>query len=169
MAELLALVFRSRPETLKSSETVRLEFVLRHSKMDDLIESLAERRVERLAYQGMRDLAEDLRKSLGFDLFADDTSLTRAIGIVESRNLIVHNRAIVNKRHVSKVPEAAPELGTRLDLTFDSVSDDLDFLAESAYAIDERAVAKWDLPASAYVPPGSSEEAGHPSPSEAGA
>src|SRR6266511_3891545 len=56
LSELLALLFRTRPETLRSSETVPLEEVLRHMSMDELIAALAERRVERLAYLGMADL-----------------------------------------------------------------------------------------------------------------
>jgi hypothetical protein len=145
VAELLALVFRSRPETLRSGETIRLDYVLRHAGMDDLIESLAERRVERLAYQGMRELADDLRKSIGFDLFPDAEALVHAISIIEARNLIVHNRAVINKRHIARVPSAASQLGARLDLEFDSVSDDLAFLARAAYSIDERAIRKWNL------------------------
>jgi hypothetical protein len=57
VTELLTLVFRTRPETLRTSETVRLDAILKHVNMEDLIHELAERRVNQLSYQGMRDLA----------------------------------------------------------------------------------------------------------------
>src|SRR5260221_6988835 len=97
VSELLALVFTSRPETLKSGETVRLDEILQHSTMDDLVKRLAERRVERLSYQGMRDLQKDLSEKLSFELFPSPESLVRAVRVIEIRNLLVHNRGIVNR------------------------------------------------------------------------
>jgi len=49
LGELLALIFGTRPETLRSSEQERIDFVLQYDSMDELRAALAEKRVERLA------------------------------------------------------------------------------------------------------------------------
>lgn len=150
ISDLLSTVFRSRPEMLRSNEQVRIEFVLQHSTMNELTNALAERRVERLSYAGMKELAQNLREALGFKLFDSKDDLTRAVRIVEDRNLIVHNRAIVNRTYLRRVPDAATALGDRLTLDFDSVFGDVEFLADAAIRADARAAAKWALPQLAY-------------------
>jgi hypothetical protein len=49
VTELLVMVFKCRPEMLRSSETVRLDEILRHTSMAELIHELAERRVHQLS------------------------------------------------------------------------------------------------------------------------
>jgi hypothetical protein len=148
VAELMSTVFKSRPETLRSKAKVEVEYVLSHDSMDDLIEDLAERRVEQLAYAGLRELHENLEGSLGFSLFLDSEALDRAITLVEGRNIIVHNRGIVNRTYLSRVPGSDRKLGERLDFDVDAFFDDLGFLAEAGVDIDARAAEKWSIPLS---------------------
>lgn len=145
VSELLALVFTSRPETLKSSETIKLEEILQHGTMDDLVKRLAERRVERLSYQGMKDLQKDLSERLGFDIFPSSESLTRAVRIIEVRNLIVHNRGVVNRTFLVRTEDSSLEVGSRIGLVPEPLVDDLDFLAKAVLDIDERASVKFGL------------------------
>ena len=145
IAELMAEVFKTRPETLHSLGEVKAAFVLQYETMTDLLDALAERRVERLAYAGMRDLQSDLKETLGFALFESDDELITAVTIIERRNLIVHSRGVVNRRYLSRVPDPGRDLGERLDLNVDSVFDDLASLSRSAADIDERAAGKWGI------------------------
>jgi hypothetical protein len=147
VAQLLALAFKTRPDMLKSNEKVEVGFVLEHRTTDELTEALADRRVERLSYQGLEALAADLRTGLGFELIPDETRFQSAVELVEMRNLLVHNRGIVNRRYRGRVA-GAPPLGEHLRLTSDIVVDGLQLLTECATDIDRRAVAKWALPAS---------------------
>lgn len=146
LSELLALVFRSRPETLRSAETVRLDKVLKHATMEDLVRDLAERKVNQLSYQGMRDLSAYLSERLGFELFPNALNLERAVRTIEFRNLIVHNRGIVNDLFLSRVPGEAGKVGEPLNLDTDQIFDDLNFIAVSVYDVDSRAVEKFRLP-----------------------
>ncbi len=145
ISELLALIFISRPETLKSGEMVRVDEVLQHGTMDELIKRLAERRVERLSYQGMEDLQKDLTEKLNFDMFPSSENLSRAVRIIEMRNLIVHNRGIVNRVFQTRTGTTSPEIGQPIELSPKSVVSDLDFLAESVIEIDKRAALKFRL------------------------
>ncbi|HDY86853.1 MAG TPA: hypothetical protein ENH82_01920 [bacterium] len=145
ISEFLALVFKSKPETLRSSETVRLEEVLKHSTMEDLIKDLAERRVNQLSYQGMCDLTEYLSARLSFKLFPKQDDLEHAVKIIESRNIIVHNRGIINNLFISRVHNDNYTLGEYLNLDTDQIFDDLEFLAIAVYDIDLRSSDKFGL------------------------
>jgi hypothetical protein len=49
LSETMALIFRTRPETLRSSETIRLDELLEHETMEDVISTLTDRRVDELS------------------------------------------------------------------------------------------------------------------------
>jgi hypothetical protein len=153
ITQLLALIFRTRPETLRSSETVRLDAVLKHSTMADLVHELAERRVNQLSYQGMRDLAAYVSDRLGFVMFVDADKLNNAFRIIESRNLIVHNRGIVNELYLSRVGSSPAPLGVPIPMDPNRVLDDLEFLEAAVRDIDARAAAKFGLPVEAKGAP----------------
>ena len=114
--------------------------------MEELVAWLAERRVERLAYQGMSTLAEDLSERLGLSLFGEPEDAGRAIRIVEIRNLIVHNRAVVNRVFLSRVPDYPAKEGDRIEIDVDDLFEDVQFLAGLCFDLDRRAAEKFGLP-----------------------
>ena len=152
IAELLALIFRTRPETLKSNEMVRFDELLQHSKMEDFIGALAEKRVEKLSYKGIRDMSSYFQERLGLELFDSEDDLKRAVFLIEVRNIIVHNRGIVNRIFKSRVPWFPAELGEYIKLKRDDdhlendVFANVTFLAKSVCDIDQRAAEKFRLP-----------------------
>lgn len=152
IAEFLALIFRTRPETLKSNETVKFDELLQHSTMEELINSLAEKKVEKLSYEGMRDLASYFQERLGLKLFDSNDDFQRAVFLIEVRNIIVHNRGMVNLIFKSRVPWFPIELGEPIKLKLDSDHPEDDvfahvaFLAKSVREIDQRAAEKFRLP-----------------------
>jgi hypothetical protein len=157
LSELLALIFTSRPETLKSAETVKLEDILQHATMDDLVKRLAERRVERLSYQGMKDLQKDLTERLNFEIFPSCEPLSRAVRIIEIRNLLVHNRGVVNRTFLARTGDSSMPIGSLFELRPHPLISDLDFLAHSVLDIDERASVKFGLARSKSEPNGRSK------------
>jgi hypothetical protein len=152
VSELMSLIFRTRPETLRSSEQVRLDVILQYSAMDELIDHLAEERVNALSYQGMRRLADHLRDRLGFQLFVDDTHLDRAVLVVEIRNLVVHKRAVIDRAFLSRVPAYLGTVGDTIALDVDGVFSDFKFLATRVRDIDVRAQEKFNLDAEVAGP-----------------
>ena len=146
VSELVALVFRTKPETMRSNEEVRLDVVLQHDNMEALVSSLAERRVYQLSYRGMRELSQYLSKRLRFNLFEEADTLKEAIRIIELRNIIVHNRAVVNRQFQSRVPDFPVEVGDAVKLEVDLVLSDVDFIVRSVLDIDQRARQKFELP-----------------------
>lgn len=143
VSELLATAFRTRPEMLRSSETIRADEALRCASIEELVTMIAERRVERLSYLGMRDLNADLAEKFEFPLFLNDIDLQRAVRIVEIRNLISHNRGLVNAVFRRKTGDTSLAVGERIELRVKPIFSDLDFFNDSVRDIDERAGRKF--------------------------
>jgi hypothetical protein len=151
ISELLTLIFRTKPETLRSDESMmKLSDILRYGSMDELVSAIAEHRVNELAYMGLRDLTTFLAKRIGFELFPDRDRMATAVKFIELRNLIVHNRGVVNRLFASKLPEYAPYLGTPLRVSMVQVAQHQSFLLAAVTDIDERASNKFGLPVTAY-------------------
>jgi hypothetical protein len=152
LTELLSLVFRAHPESLRSGEEVRLDLVLRHATRASLIKSLIERKVNQLSYQGMRDLAQYLSKRLNFELFQEQDALERAILLVEMRNAIVHNRGIVNETFVRRVAPSLVPHGKQLRFSVNDLRNHVEFLAQSVADIEHRARDKFGISLPHKVP-----------------
>jgi hypothetical protein len=95
---------------------------------------------------GMSDLNADLEHRIGCPLFIENDALNKAIRIIEFRNLIVHNRARINRIFLTRIPNFAAKPGDVLKLSVNEFFSDASFLAEHVKCIDERARAKFRLP-----------------------
>ena len=146
LGELLALTFRCRPETMRSSDQVSYEFVLTHDTMDDLVGALAERRVERLSYAGFPELNSFFEERLGFALFDGEEQKQAVVRAIEIRNLIVHRRAVVDRRFLDRVDHPDAKLGNRLPLRATDVSSSSEVLSNAVRLTEANAAAKWSLP-----------------------
>lgn len=156
ISDLLSIIFRTKPETLRSNEKVSLKFILQHTSMDELIYELIDRRVNQLSYQGMRDLDDDLSKKLGFQLFADSESREQVVRIIESRNLIVHGRGIVNQIFLDRVRDFQTPVGQKIPLDVNTTFRDVKLLQEHVSDTDLKAIKKFHLPTIEILPDSSS-------------
>jgi hypothetical protein len=116
VTEIMALLYQRKPELLKPTDNVQVEWVMEHESMEDLMASLAERRVALLARKGLGPLSDHLSKAMGLDLFESDASREAAILAAERRHLIVHHRAIINRRWMRRFGSEHGGLGERLEL-----------------------------------------------------
>ena len=146
VGQLLGLVFCTRPETLRSSKTETLEAILRFKSMEELVDHIAEKRVYDLTSKGMRALRGTLLRELGFDLFPVVDRLDRAVLIIEDRNLIVHNRGVVNEVYVRRTAAEWAKVGGRQIVGLVCAQRCMRFLAHAAADIDQRALGKFGLP-----------------------
>lgn len=145
ISDILAVLYTSRPEMLRSAEQERLDFILQFSTMTELVAALAERRVERLAFMGLRELNEYLEKQAAFALFPNKADFDRAALLVESRNIIVHNRGVISNVSVRRIPALKDHLGARIMMDEEMLRDHRQFLEHSVFDIDERAATKFRL------------------------
>ena len=148
VVELLALVFSMRPEMLKSGEHVKVDFVLSYPDKDSLVRALIERRINRLSYLGMTELEKDLKQRIGMALFENQDDRERAVELNELRNVIVHNRGVINRRAAHRAPRLATRIGQKVDVSFENLDSQRKFLDVLAKNIDERAIKIFKLTSS---------------------
>jgi hypothetical protein len=147
ISDLLALIYKAKPEMLRSSEQERVDFVLQFSDMDQFRAAVAEKRVERLSYLGLKELAEYIDSHMSFQLFESPEFLNKAAVLVEMRNICVHSRGRVSSISARRFPELKAQLGKRIDLSYESVTSNRKFLENCVFDIDVRATNKFSLPA----------------------
>ncbi len=151
ISELIALIFRTKPETLISNDTVTVEMIFKHESLDELAETIAEERVNELSFQGIGALSEYLSKKLGFGLYETNDARDNAVRIVTYRNVIVHNRGIINRIAASRMPNLSGRIGEPIDFAHEPAMNDVAFLMTSVCDIDKRAAEKFALNTSALA------------------
>ena len=151
VSHILADIFRAKPETLRSNEQVRLDFVLAHESMPELVADIAERQVNKLSYQGMAELASYLKERIGLEAFRDESNMATVVSAIEKRNLIVHARGIVNKVYLKKVPAENYQVGTLLPLDPDMGKEIVEAMHESVRVIDAQAIQKFRVPKAKFA------------------
>jgi len=144
LVDLLALVFRSRPETLRTNEQEKLSYILNFSDMESLIDAIAEKKVEKLSYLGTQELFEYFSTQLGFEIFSTPKGREEMAEAIEIRNAIVHNRGRVSRVFKVRIPNSSQSIGELIilpDASFATVK-----LVNLVMNIDQRAIEKWGFP-----------------------
>lgn len=145
ISDILTLIFKTKPESLKSSQTMEIEDILQYSSMDELVSHIADRKVNQLAYKGMEELNRDLNKSLGLSLFDDPGDLKNARALVEMRNLIVHSRGIVNALYLSRMGNIGLKPGEHIKVDTEFVLRARRFLSAAVSRVDRTSATKFGL------------------------
>ena len=110
LSSLLRIILTARPETLRSSEKIDLEVVFRHSTLEDLVKTVAERKVESLSYASFGDLSIYFKDKFGITLVSDH-EMEALVEAIECRNISVHNRCVVNHRYLARVSKTSYKFG----------------------------------------------------------
>lgn len=145
LAQLLAEIFRAKPEAMSSSKKTKTHAeILAFSSMAELRQALAEERVQALSYGNMEERTTYLAER-GLQLFNDDAEQRQVELWIKIRNLLVHNRGIVNTTFLKHAPKAEPLLGRRLLFRDYEILGAVALLSRVVAATDSRAVAKFAL------------------------
>lgn len=142
LSELFALIYISKPEMLRSSAEMKVDEILEHSTMDELIESIAEKKVNDLAYLGFVKLNKTIESQMGESLVPDPSDYREMILAIEFRNLFVHNKGIANMTYLNRVDDNSVVLGqkvTSLKTTW------MDTIAKIVLEIDSRFADKFAI------------------------
>ena len=99
-AGILTVIFILFPNALfKKQFDAGLAF--QAGSIEELRFQIIEREMGKLTYKGLLDLVSDVQKITGFSMFETMLQAPRAARAIEIRNLLVHNRGIVNSRYIS--------------------------------------------------------------------
>lgn len=147
LSDLLTLIFTAEPNILKSNEKVSIEFVVDHLRAGDLISAIVEKKVTELSYQGMEDLYRFFDEKLKLPLCTNPDDFKRVALFNDIRNIITHNRGIVNQIFKQKHRDHPAQLGAQIVFKDHSeVGELIGSLVYLARHLDARAATKFTLP-----------------------
>jgi hypothetical protein len=153
LSEVLREALRARPEMLRSQEQVRVDYVLQFATMEDLREDMVDRKVLELSYLGFADLEAWCTTRMGIQLAPDATVRGALVELLESRNLIVHNRSRVGSKYLRLVPNTQFRLGELRALDVEALIASYKLLLELVKYVDEAIARKFGLSLKPYSRP----------------
>jgi hypothetical protein len=145
LADLMTLIYEKYPKKLPSNKQTTYRFCIEHHMAGDLISALAEDTVLELTHQNLDDLAKYFQNNLDLVLFTKDTHSINAALCVDIRNIITHNRGIVNRFFIQRNPRFSDDLGKRVVLGEENRQEMLGMLGYCARQLDVRAINKFGL------------------------
>jgi hypothetical protein len=163
VADLMTLIYQKYPKKLPSNKQTTYGFCIEHHLAGDLISAFAEETVISLTHQNLDALSKYFKKNLDLVLFTKDTDTANAALCVDIRNIITHNRGVVNRFFIQRNPRFANDLGKRVVLSKEDSQDMLGTLGYCARQLDIRAVKKFGL---ATIEPESEASADTPPPDD---
>ncbi|MEK6710254.1 MAG: hypothetical protein AABZ64_06720 [Nitrospinota bacterium] len=147
LSHLFALIYVIKPDALKSNEQISVKEALSYARKDDLIKELADRRVHQLSYKGIQALDKYTKENIGLKLILSKDDMAIAIYLIEVRNLLTHNRGIVNRVFLQRVGHEFGKKGEHVSIgILDGFSYPY-FFVSLASSIESRARKKFNLPA----------------------
>ncbi len=147
LSDLLTLIFTAEPNILKSNEKISIEFILDHVRAGDLISAIVEKKVTELSFQGTEDLYRFFEEKLKLPLCTNPDDFKRLALFNDMRNIITHNRGIVNQIFKQKQPDHPSQLGAQIVFKDHSEAGELiGSLVYLARHLDARAATKFKLP-----------------------
>jgi hypothetical protein len=102
-SEIIQAAASKRSEILRSSETLKVDEILRFKTYKELIAFLIDKKINELSYGGIKGMESYFRDRLGIEMFPTDQSRILLTTFIEIRNINVHNRGFVNDLFFSKV------------------------------------------------------------------
>jgi hypothetical protein len=145
LADLMTLIYEKYPKKLPSNKQTTYGFCIEHHMAGDLMPALAEETVMALTHQNLDALAKYFKKNLDLALFTKDAHAASASLCVDIRNIITHNRGIVNRFFIHRNPQFAADLGKRVVVSEKDSQEMLGTLGYCARQLDLRAVKKFGL------------------------
>lgn len=147
LAELIALVFRTKPITLMQyDEQYKMNEILQFENRDELIDYFAEKLVNELSSSRLEKLHEKIWNKHKFKLFNEKKDLKEFAVINEMRNIIVHNRGVVNHIVKNKRSDFPLDIGEEIEIDENKLDACAFFVPNYVTDIDRRASDKFKLP-----------------------
>ena len=145
IAALLYEIFTQRPETLRSSESMEIAKILKHDSIESLVREIAERKIESLSYSSFHDILNFFQDRFNLKLIDNETDLKEIVEAIETRNISVHNRCIINQRFINRLKLTPEKLGIRKELYSDTIDKIIPLLTRLVLKLDRQASTKLHL------------------------
>lgn len=114
ISSLLFEVYTKKPQTLKSGESIDFSTLLECDSMNSIVRILAEIKTSKLVYKSYYDINKYFCDTLG--VAVSEVNNDEIVFSIELRNIIVHNRCLVDKRFVKKTKAEKKLIGKKFDM-----------------------------------------------------
>ncbi|TPL84066.1 hypothetical protein FJ950_17890 [Mesorhizobium sp. B2-3-14] len=148
LSDVIQRAMRKRPELVKSGQSIKIEEVFDFKSRREMINYLIDRKINALSYGGMNEIERFIAESLGIPMFNSDDERIKMKVLIESRNVLVHNRGIINSLFLKRIDKATAEefrgrstvyMGLDQLLIYTGIS------AKTAVGLDEKIARKFRL------------------------
>jgi len=144
-SELLRLILKANPSILKSGDRIKVEEILKFESMDELTAHLIENKIMELSYQSFTDLGIWLEERLGVDLFDENDEKEIIIELIETRNIIVHNRGKIGTKYLKNVKSTRFKIGELRKIDIEYFARSAVFLILFLKSFDQKISKKFKL------------------------
>ncbi len=145
VVDLVRSVLRKQPAILKTrQQSLTLDEILGHASIDDLVHSIIEARVNALSYEGFESLSAWCNDR-GIPLKVPGGDHRAIVELLATRNLIAHNRCIVDERYLRITEDGNLKLGQKRGLEVDDLWRCLNLLHGTVLTTDVAAAKKFRL------------------------
>jgi len=103
LVQVIAEVVSLRPELLKTSQEVKLDYVLGFDSMEELRRDLIEQTIVRLGSQGLDEIEKWFEKRIGINDIHSGANRDDIIEALVTRNVLTHNHGHVDRRYLQRV------------------------------------------------------------------
>lgn len=146
LVEIIRAVLVKQPRILTSKEPrLSLEYAFQFSTLDELIADLIESKVNSLSYQGLARL-QTWCVERGIPLTIPDVDIQRLTEVIETRNIISHNRGLIDQRYLRNVASTNRTLGALRELDPHEVNEQFALLNRVVRETDRAVITKFGLP-----------------------
>jgi hypothetical protein len=142
IVDLLSSIFVNNPKMIPAGQ-IEGRLAFEFDDVRDLRAHVVEQAATKYSYMNIVDLDEDLKKKFSFDVFENKLQRLRVRRLVEIRNIVVHNRSIINRVFIRKVGFKSDKLGQFVSVPSALMYDR--YFNGLARQIDQRARGKFNL------------------------
>lgn len=138
-------VLSVQPRVLVNAQpTLSLEYVFQFQTLDDLRADVVEAKVNDLSYQGFQALKQwCLDRRIPIAVSSDMEP--KLVELISIRNIIAHNRGVVDKKFIRSIPTGVYPLGTRRNISVDELFEAVALLDQVVALTDAAIQQKFDL------------------------
>jgi len=117
LGDIVRKVLLTHPDALKSSKQITVETLLCLRERKQIIAHLADNEVNELLYRPFPNIVRYFKKKFNLDLNACVVSPETIEEIMQTRNIHVHNRGLVNQRYLESVKKTTLKVGAYKPIT----------------------------------------------------
>ncbi len=146
VVDIIREVLTRKPEILSGRrQEISLGQILSFDSIEAFVQDVIESKVTSLSYEGFAEL-EGWCSDRGIPLVVPHGSRRDVVELIATRNLIVHNRGVVDARYLNAAGDSQFTVGNKRRIKTDEYHEALDLLNRIVAATDGAVAAKFGIP-----------------------